>query len=288
MQNMNPIEIFESPVLTDNEFSIMQSFTGLQKIHFPLRLKHGYICVCREGSAEIILNMDHQTLVKNKLLILFPHEIVTLLNVSNDFSFLYIRLSPEFMSDILFRFPPSFVGFIKENFHFQMPEKEFDLFYNEFFRVLQFRYNNVENVCRREIIANLLRNFFLDTYDKIKRNESLSIQNRSRKNQIMEQFCNLVMKNFKVNREVSFYADKLFITPKYLSMVLKELDVHNRTAKEWIDSYTITEIELKLKSTNLSSLEISNAFHFPSLSFFCKYFKSRVGMTPKEYRKQMK
>ncbi|MDL2215009.1 helix-turn-helix domain-containing protein [Dysgonomonas sp. OttesenSCG-928-M03] len=281
-------DIIESAVLSDDEFLIKPFFLEASKLDSPLRLRHGYVCICREGRAELVLNMNHQSVIKNKLFILFPNEIVTLHNISSDFSFLFIRLSSEFMSEILFRFPPSFVGFIKENFYFQMPEDEFDLFYNEFFRILEYRYNDTSNLCRREIIANLLRNFFLDIYNKIKRNEQLTHLARSRKNLIMEQFCELVMKNFKTSREVAFYADKLFITPKYLSMILKELDVHKRTAKEWIDNYTITEIKLMLKSSSLSILEISNELNFPSLSFLCKYFKSRTGLTPKEYRRQMK
>lgn len=281
-------KIIESSILTGHEFLIGKSFNYLKYIESPLKLSHGYICICLEGTAEIILNMNQQNIQKNKLIILLPNEIVTFSEVSDDFSFLYIRLSPGFMTEILFRFPPAFIGFIKERFYYQMKEVEFDLFYDEYFRILRFRYHDKENLCRREIIANIIRNYFLDLYDKIKRNESLVQSSRSRKTQIMEDFCELVIKDFKISREVSFYADKLFITPKYLSMILKELDTHNRSAKEWIDDYTITEIKLILKSTNMSVLEISNELNFPNLSFFCKYFKSRTGLTPKVYRKGMK
>lgn len=278
----------ESSTLTEYEFLIVKSFEGLQNVKSPQKLEHGYLCICQQGTAEMILNMNHQYLQQNKLIILFPHEVLTLLNISDDFSFMYIRLSPEFMFEILFRFPPAFIGFIKERFYYQMSEEEFNQFYREFFRTLRYRYNETENICRREIIANLIRNYFLDLYDKIKRLESLSRSNRTRKTQLMEDFCELVIKNFKINRDVQFYSNKLFITPKYLSMILKELDLHNRSAKEWIDDYTITEIKLILKSTSLSNGEIADKLNFPSLSFFCKYFKKRTGITPKEYRKQMK
>lgn len=278
----------EGLALSEYEFSIVDCFSDLKKVPSPLRLQYGYICVCLQGKAEVRLNMNDQVLIKHKLLILFPNEIITFSNITDDFSFLYIRMSPEFMGEILFRFPPSFIGFIKERFYHQMPEKAFDSFFNEFFKILQLRYDDTEHLCRREIIMNILRTFFLDIYSKIKINESLSQYNRSRKTQLMEQFCELVIKNFNRSREVSFYADKLFITPKYLSIILKEMDMHNRSAKEWIDDHTVTEIKLMLKTTNLSILEIANSMNFPSLSFFCKYFKCRAGITPKEYRKSMK
>ena len=285
---MDASEKIESVELAENDFSMEDACANLGKMDTPLQLQHGYICICLNGQGEIRLNMNDQLLEKHKLLILFPQAIITLSNISDDFSFLYIRMSPEFMSEILFRFPPSFVGFIKERFYHQLPEEAFELFYKEYFKTLQARYNDRAHLCRREVIANILRNFFLDTYSKVKINESLMPSSRSRKNLLMEQFCELVIKNYSISREVSFYADKLFITPKYLSMILKELDVHNRSAKEWIDDHTITAIKLTLSTSNLSILEIANNMNFPSLSFFCKYFKSRTGMSPKNYRKRMK
>ncbi|MDR2083872.1 MAG: helix-turn-helix domain-containing protein [Bacteroidales bacterium] len=188
------------------------------------------------------------------------------------------------MSEILFRFPPAFVGYIKENNTHEYGELEFDKFYRHCFCSLKLYYGDEENLFCREIIMNTLRNFFLDVYDKIKRHESLEHSSRSRKTGIMERFCSLVLKHFKTSREVSFYAEKLHITPKYLSAILKELDMDKRSAKEWIDSCTVVEIKLLLKSTELSIQEISNELNFPNPSFFCKYFKSCVGMSPKEYR----
>lgn len=278
----------ESSVLSDYDFFITESFTNVGTTNSPLRLQHGSICVCLDGEAQLMLDMNNQHLTKYTLLILLPNEVVTFSNISDDFSLLYVRMSPEFMNEIIFRFPPSFIGFIKERFYHQMSKDAFDLFYRDFFQVLRFRYEDRSHLCRREIVANILRNFFLDLYNTIKKKESLESSNRSRKHHLMEQFCELVINNFSISREVSFYADKLFITPKYLSMILKELDTNNRSAKEWIDDYTITEIKLMLKTTNLSIFEIANNLNFPSLSFFCKYFKSRTNVTPKDYRKSLK
>ncbi|MDR2084404.1 MAG: hypothetical protein LBP67_05365 [Bacteroidales bacterium] len=184
------------------------------------------------GETDVEIDMVQQKAVKNKLLIIFPGQIVSLQKVSPDFSFLYIKLSSKFMSEILFRFPPAFVGYIKENNTHEYGELEFDKFYRHCFCSLKLYYGDEENLFRREIIMNTLRNFFLDVYDKIKRHESLEHSSRSRKTEIMERFCSLVLKHFKTIREVSFYADKLHITPKYLSAILKELDMDKRSAKE--------------------------------------------------------
>jgi len=285
---MNLLEIeeygFVHQMLTEKEFSLRDSCSDFPITDYPQRSGHGYICLCLKGKAEIEIDMGRQKLEKSKLLIIFPNQIISLQNVSDDFSFLYLSLSSTFLSEILFRFPPAFIGFLKEKNHHEMDDREFEAFYQLFFKPIEHYYRDEENIFRREIIVNLLRNFFLDAYHKIKRDEYLEYSTRTRKTEIMERFCDLVIKNFRISREVAFYADKLNITPKYLSSILKELDVDQRSAKEWIDDYIIVELKMLLKSTNLSIQQIGNELNFPSSSYLCKYFRSHVGISPKEYR----
>ena len=85
-------------------------------------------------------------------------------------------------------------------------------------------------------------------------------------------------------RSVSFYSNKMFLTAKHLSTVVKE--VSGKTASEWIDSLVILEAKALLKSSELSIQEIADELHFANQSFFGKYFKHHTGMAPKEYRRQ--
>ncbi len=81
---------------------------------------------------------------------------------------------------------------------------------------------------------------------------------------------------------MSFYADKLFVTSKHLSAVLKEIS--DKTAGEWIDQRVILEAKLLLRSTGLNIQEISAKLNFANQSFFGKYFKHLTGMSPRDYR----
>lgn len=101
-------------------------------------------------------------------------------------------------------------------------------------------------------------------------------------NRIPDQFINLVQQNFRKERFLEFYASKLEITPKHLSRTLKALT--GNTAVEWIERYVILEAKVLLKSTNMSIQQIADDLNFPSQSFFGKYFKKNVGMSPKEFR----
>ena len=88
----------------------------------------------------------------------------------------------------------------------------------------------------------------------------------------------------KEKRSVSYYADKMFLTAKHLSTVVKEIS--GKTAGEWIDSLVVLEAKALLKSSELSIQEIADELHFANQSFFGKYFKHHTGMSPKEYRRQ--
>jgi len=88
--------------------------------------------------------------------------------------------------------------------------------------------------------------------------------------------------NYKTERSPRFYADKLFITTKYLSSILKK--VTGRSINSWLEEAIILGAKLLLKSTDLTVLQVSEELSFPNPSYFGRYFKKATGMTPKDYR----
>lgn len=88
----------------------------------------------------------------------------------------------------------------------------------------------------------------------------------------------------KRERNVSFYARQLNITPKYLSSVVKE--VSGKTAARWIDESVILEAKALLKYSGLSIQEIAYQLNFSTQSFFGKYFKQHTGTSPSRYKRK--
>ena len=115
---------------------------------------------------------------------------------------------------------------------------------------------------------------------KIRQNEQPS----SKKEVLFNTFINLVAKNHKQQHSVTFYATKLFITPKYLTRVIEEIS--HKPAKRWIDEYIALEAKMMLRSTSKTIQEISDELSFPDMSFFGKFFKRVVGMSPRSYREK--
>jgi AraC-like DNA-binding protein len=109
---------------------------------------------------------------------------------------------------------------------------------------------------------------------------------QSKHEEYVEQFWELVQKNYKTERQIGFYADKMCLTPKYLSKIIRTNT--GKSANSWIDEYVILEAKALLKSTNLTVQQISDELNFVDQSIFGKYFKRREGVSPKEYKGEMK
>ena len=105
---------------------------------------------------------------------------------------------------------------------------------------------------------------------------------RSHHEIIVEKFLHLVEIHYKEQRGLEFYADKLCITSKHLSKVVKETS--GKTANIMIDEHVTLEAKALLKSTNMTIEQVSDELNFPSQSFFGKYFKRVTGMSPSEYK----
>jgi hydroxymethylpyrimidine/phosphomethylpyrimidine kinase len=123
-----------------------------------------------------------------------------------------------------------------------------------------------------------------DTNNIIRHTNNNSIS--SRNIEIYNLFMSLVAKHFLETKEVKFYADKLSITPRYLSQITRK--VTGKTPKHLIDSYIMKEIEELLLSTALTIQQIAYKLGFISETAFCKYFKSQRKISPQKFRTQNK
>ena len=99
-------------------------------------------------------------------------------------------------------------------------------------------------------------------------------------------FIRLVEQNYINHRDLKFYAEQLSLTPKHISLVVKQSS--GKSATEWIEKYVTLDAITQLTSTDKSIKEIAYDLGFPSQSFFGKYFCRVVGISPAEYRKAHK
>lgn len=137
---------------------------------------------------------------------------------------------------------------------------------------------------RTEIVKSLLHTIIykvLRFYSE--EQEQHKEQNHYRNEAIYKKFMSVLFQHYKSERNVQFYADQVYLSPKYFSKIIRE--VSGKTAGEWIDDMVLMGAKAMLKSSGLSVAQISDELNFASPSFFGTYFKKLAGMTPIEYRK---
>ena len=157
--------------------------------------------------------------------------------------------------------------------------------YTNYFQFIREKIADETHHYRADLVKALLLSMFYDMSNVIWRVEQAGGTPQTRADAIFAQFIRLLQENFRTERRVSWYADQLTITPKYLSEVVKQ--VSKRTTNEWIDSYVVLEIRVMLRNSTKSIKQICNELNFPNQSFLGKYFKEHVGMSPSEFRKKL-
>lgn len=150
------------------------------------------------------------------------------------------------------------------------------------FDLLEQRMRDTEHRFYRETLINAMQAAILDFFDfhaRIYGESDISTQNAS----IMSRFLNMLESGtYREHREVSYYADCLCVTSKYLSEVSKK--VSGFAANYWINRYTILDITRLLRDKSLTFVQISDIFGFSSPAYFSRYVQQNLGMKPSDYR----
>ena len=246
------------------------------------KLKEACIFLCQQGEALIEIDSEKYRILPQTHGVLIPGIIIGDVRASNDFQASYVLFSQTLFHDVTARLDPSFYRFLKEHPVVMLPDQRIRNIRRSV-ALIEDLYHDTRNCFRQQILYNHIQSFLLDIYDKTHR-QFLERQPEgiSRQEDLFKQFVQLVHEHCTRQREVRFYADKLCITPRYLSTVVQ--NVTGTTAKAIIDRHVILEIKAMLKSSNLSIQEISNCLHFPDQSLFARYFKKHTGMSPRQYR----
>lgn len=251
----------------------------------PTRLNFILMALCLKGQAKYNIDTKEQTVKAGDLLFVSERHIVDNYSASADYECLCIMVSTEFYHGFVqsVQNVSSLLLFSMNNPVVALTPSEVQVFSN-YFHTIREKITNTGHHYRENLVKALLLAMFYDMSNVIYRVEQQGKKPQMRADALFSQFIRLLEQNFRSIRRVSWYAEQLFITPKYLSEVVKQTS--KRTPNEWIDSYVILEARVLLKTTTMSIKEIADELHFPSQSFLGKYFKEHVGVSPSEFRKQ--
>lgn len=248
----------------------------------PFKIDMTMAIIYERGHADLKINMREYHVEAPSALLVLNDQIYQPMRHSNDLKSKVILMSRSF-SDSLFTNSGEILPLkssVLKNPVMRI-ENEENVF-EQFFNLLK----NITASPRQEFKLEAARHLTLSMfygYSHLKHEVNELEPASTRQEEILTQFTELLDKYHKEKREIAFYAEKMFMTPKYLSQVIK--DYTNKTALDFIEEYVISEAKSMLLSTSLSIQQISDELNFPSQSVFGKYFKRITKMSPSEYRK---
>ncbi len=241
--------------------------------------------LCLEGTASFKVNDKQYEIKQNDLILCVPHMFVQNVMVHLDCRFIGLGMSPAYFEKIFTMTSNTYEAnlIIKQNPLIHLDETEAQGFQLGFMLIKQkLQCNKLPH--HNQVMKLLMRSLSMDFFDILvpKLNLEQSTNSYSSSVNIFKRFINLVSELSPLKYEVKFYANELCITPKYLSTICKKES--GKTASSLINSYTIEYIKQKLSTSHMSIKEIASATGFDNLSFFGKYVKRELGMSPREYR----
>ena len=212
-----------------------------------------------------------------------PGQVVESIDLDEDFSGFGMVVSQNFTDSL--NLPVSLQErlFIKDTQFYSVSPEVIDVL-TSVYRQVSSLMKQPDNPYREEIVKHLFSAHYygLGYYMHGLHSQPSAMTAQQEK---CERFMVLVAKNFKTQRDIGFYADKLCVTSKYLSTMLKQET--GMTALDWIEKHVVLYAKSCLSSTSMTIQEISDDLDFPSQSVFGKYFKRVVGMSPKTYRQSL-
>lgn len=245
----------------------------------------GYLChaYCHMGFCEFTYNNNVYRLKDGECLIIRRGDMVERVSESNDFLVDVVYVTPEFIEVST---PHSNYGMKGSMALFNNPvmslteeqQKVCALDFDYIKRRLALKTHNFHRDAMINAIQCMIIDFF-DFHASLYGNEKITSQYA----ELIERFMALLERgDYRKNREINYYADKLFVTSKYLSEVCKK--VSGFPANYWINRYTVLDISRQLRDRKKTLTALADAYNFSSPGYFSRYVQKYLGIKPTDFR----
>lgn len=253
----------------------------------PVLTDHGTMLRCRDGQAGMQINFDRVEIRQGTVVTLFPGDVVRVTGASDDFCADCLVYDAALLREASLQVEHTVYDELRQD-RCRHGDDQVSHIVENMFALLRSYFSLPNCTCTDTIVLLQLKAFFLSYSDYVSHNPALRHeQGGSRRvRELFNQFMMLVEKHYKTTRDVNTYAQQMHISAKYLNVVVQQIT--GRTAKVLIDHFVVLQLKLTLRNSQKSVKEIAWDYHFSDLSFFCRYFKQHIGLTPQQFRKMKK
>lgn len=268
-----------------SRLTVISSVEMLKNFKFPLKTESVISVVGVQGELTIDIDLSARVIRANEMMVIGPGHIVTGYKATDDFSGFSISATRKVVERALPYLSQVVVCFMsfRDNPVISISPEE-TATQVMFHDLLRHKLRDRNDSCSEMVVKRLGEAILYETLGLYAAHlGKYTWSGHKRGEELFYRFITLVEQCHRSERSIGFYSDKMCVTSKHLSSVIKE--VSGRTAGEWIDSYVILTAKMILSDSDKSIQEISRDLNFPNQSFFGKYFKHHTGKSPRDYRK---
>lgn len=254
----------------------------------PYHIEGGFILLCTSGEAVIATGIQQYHIVENSTTMFLSGMTFFLLSASPDFNARMFTFSGKLYGEVVLRLPPSFSQYMNEISVYKHPNgsstlKNVYIFMDMAGLVYEERESKYADIMQR----NFLQIYMMYVLENVQPFLNQVTSKYTRRQRLFHRFISLLYTHCRQHHDIAFYADQLCITPRYLYDITFECSPA-MSPKQMIDKQLILEIKTFLYSSDLTITEIAFQLNLPDQSYLCRYFKRHMGISPTEFRNQIK
>ena len=268
----------------DNDLILFEDITKVPLPNSPSRMKALFLALCTSGHAQYTVDTKMHEVSAGDVIIISEEQVVADYKLSDNCKGIALIMSYNFFQNIvsgIHELSPLFL-FARTHPVFHLDDNQTKALENDIEHIKE-KIADVGHRFRRELVVTMLKALIIDMSNIIYQFQQVGDEMQTRAEVIFRDFIQAVEKNYRTERRVSWYAQQLCITSKYLSETVRT--VSRRTPSDWLDSYVTRELRVMLRNSTMSIKQIADELNFANQSFLGKYFKEHVGMSPSKFRK---
>lgn len=247
----------------------------------PYRLTEGRVVYFRAGTLRLRINLRELEFKAGDFLVVSPGTVFEFLYISSDLDLAMLAFSNSLMES--WQKEELLQVYLQGRLflHLSLTEQESRRMEQIFALLWEVVH---DRPFPKESVQSLISLVFHQTDSFKGRGLEADKQKRTRQEEVFNRFLELVNKYAIHERNCTFYADRLCLTSRYLSTLVRQAS--GRTVMDWVNEAVMQEAKLMLCHTDKLVYQIADELNFPNASFFCKYFRRMTGMTPNDYRQE--
>lgn len=267
---------------SDGDISLMTDINDLSELN-GIKSDSYLFLASRKGRLQIDINGNTHTIKEGERLTVLPQNFTDNILVSVDADIVMLRLSVRIVSDLMREHIDKWNRMIYICKAYRMSAvKNLEEQMQFYYRLILSKTMNPDQKYHKEIIRTIIKAILLEMLSNMETDRCQSAEGENKTQFQFNRFLQILSSEDVKHRPIDFYADRLCISSKYLSVICSK--VSGKSARQWIDEYTVEDIRYHLFNTDYSIKEIAYRLGFENLSFFGKYVKRHFDKSPSELR----